>query len=389
MIDIERVRRATPACKTGLHFNNAGASLMPDPVFAAVSDHLQLERTVGGYEAERQASDLLAGFYSEFAGLLSAEPCEIAYVENATRAWDMAFYGMPLERGDRILTHASEYVSNYLALLQQAERRGLIVDLVPSDSFGQIDVAAMEAMVEPRTRLIAITHVPTQGGLVNPVAAVGDVARDHGLLYLLDACQSVGQIELDVKKIGCHVLSGTGRKFLRGPRGTGFLYVASETLNMIEPPFVDLHSARWTTQDSYVFAADAKRYENWESNVAGKIGLARAVRYARELGLGLIEDRVSRLAARLREQLALVPGISVCDLGEKQCGIVSFRKDSEPATMLARRLREAHIYVSVTDLTSARIDFAARVIDSLLRASVHYFNTDAEVDRFVEAVKQD
>ena len=258
MIDIERVRADSPACQHVLHFNNAGASLMPAPVFDAVQRVLHEENAVGGYEAERRASEDLAAFYAEFAGLLNAETDEIAYVENATRAWDMAFYGLDLRAGDRIITHGSEYASNYLAFLQQAKRRDLHIDIAPSDRFGQIDLEGLERLINPKTRLIAITHVPTQGGLVNPAVDVGKIARRHSLLYMLDACQSVGQIDVDVKAIGCDVLSGTGRKFLRGPRGTGFLYVRREALQQIEPPFLDLHAAGWTGPQSYELADGAR-----------------------------------------------------------------------------------------------------------------------------------
>jgi cysteine desulfurase/selenocysteine lyase len=386
MIDIESARADTPACERIIHFNNAGASLMPDPVFESITEHLELERELGGYEAENLAGDKFASFYTEFAALLNCQPHEIAYVENATRAWDMAFYGLPLEKGDRILTHGSEYSSNFLALLQQSRRRGYEIDLVPSDESGQIDVTAMEAMIGPRTRLIALTHVPTQGGLVNPAEAVGQVANKHDLIYMLDACQSVGQIEIDVQKIGCHVLSGTGRKFLRGPRGTGFLYVASDMIEQIEPPFIDMRAANWIDTDAYEYASGAKRYETWESYVAGRVGLARAVRYARDIGVDLIEERVSALATTLRETLSSLPNISVHDLGTKKCAIVTFQKQGETPTDMASRLRQRGINVSVIDTLSAQLDFAERGLDQLVRASVHYFNTEDEIERFAEAV---
>ncbi len=385
-MDIEALRADTPASETVIHFNNAGASLMPTPVFQTVMSHLELERDIGGYEAARQAKDALAAFYDEFAALLNCRPGEIAFVENATRAWDTAFYGLPLEPGDRILTHGSEYASNYLAFLQQAKRRDFTIDVVPSDKTGQIDCDAMESMITPRTRVVAITHVPSQSGLVNPAAAVGGIARKHELIYILDACQSAGQIDLDVEKLGCDVLTGTGRKFLRGPRGTGFLYVRRDVMETIEPPFIDLHSAEWTAPGLYEWADGARRYETWEGFVAGKLGLARAVRYARDIGMPAIESRVTELAKTLREALTGVSGVSVQDPGEHRCGIVTFTRASEPADRIMARLGKAGINVSVTPKTYAVLDLGARGLDAVVRASIHYYNTENEIERFIEAL---
>lgn len=388
MIDIEKVRLDTPNCENVLHFNNAGSSLMPMPVFDALQHVLRDEYEVGGYEAARRAQDDVQAFYTEFAGLLNADPDEIAFVENATRAWDMAFYGLHLEPGDRVITHGSEYASNYLALLQQSRRLEFEIDLVPSDAFGQIDVDALDGMIGSRTKLIAITHVPTQGGLVNPAAEVGKIARKHGVLYLLDACQSVGQIDVNVAEIGCDILSGTGRKLLRGPRGTGFLYVRKGIIDQIDPPFIDLFSAKWTGVNSFELVGGAKRFENWESFVAGRVGLMEAVRYARNIGLANIEVRVSELGQDLRDALSQIKGVSVHDLGRKKCGIVTFRKDGIDPSIMGDTLRADKINVSTSLMTSARLDLEPRKLKALTRASVHYFNTHDEISRLVDAVKR-
>lgn len=384
--EIKSLRAETPACESLIHFNNAGASLMPLPVQNAISEHLSLEANTGGYEAEHQAQKQLQAFYDEFATLLNASADEIAYVENATRAWDMAFYGLPLQPGDRILTHASEYVSNYLALMQQARRRELHIDLIPSDEHGQIDVDAISEMVTDRTCLIAITHVPTQGGLVNPVHEVGKIAKQHNLTYMIDACQSAGQIALDVKALQCDILTGTGRKFLRGPRGTGFLYIRKEFLSKLDPPFVDLHSAEWVSDDQFDFVPTTKRFENWESFVAGRVGLMQAVRYANAIGLEKIESRVSQLGQSLRDQLADVKNVDVHDLGLRKCGIVTFTKNGISAESMTAQLREMNMNTSVSTLNSARLDLGKRKLESIGRASVHYFNTEDEIARFVKAV---
>ena len=383
-IDIDRVRSETLGCSRVIHFNNAGASLMPDPVFNAVQDHLQLERCIGGYEAQEENQDKYNRFYTAFSELFNCQPDEIAYVENATRAWDMAFYSVPFEPGDRILTGQSEYVSNYLAMLQIVERKGVIVDIVPDDDCGQIDLVELEAMIDDRVRLIALTHVPTQGGLVNPAIEVGRVARKHNVFYLLDACQSAGQIPIDVQKIGCDMLSATGRKYLRGPRGTGVLYVRRPLIERLVPPFIDLRSAQWHDAESYTIRKDARRFENWESFVAGRIGLARAVDYALEIGIKEIWQRTRRLGQQLRKQLGAKHGIQTHDLGERKCGIVTFSKKGESPFAIEKRMRSRNINVNVAQAQSARLDMSARRLDAIVRASIHYFNTESEIDRFCD-----
>lgn len=383
---LARLRAETTACEDLIHFNNAGASLMPDPVFRAIVDHLTLERDIGGYEAADASSEALAGLYTGFADLLRVQPEEIAFVENATRAWDMAFYALPLGEGDRIITHEAEYASSYLSFLQLAKRRGVCIDVAPSDGSGQIDVDALPSLVTPRTRAINLVHVPTQGGLVNPAEEVGRFAREYGLTYLLDACQSVGQLDVDVTRIGCHVLSGTGRKFLRGPRGTGFLYVSRDIVDDLDPPFIDMRAATWTEDASYEIARGSRRFENWESYVAGRVGLAAAVEYALEIGMADIEQRVTELAGHLRAKLSDIEGVAVRDLGERKCGIVTFESVPERPSQLARRLRDERVNISVVDTSSARLDLGSREIAELARASVHYFNTESEIDRFCSLI---
>ena len=386
MIDVARARRETPGCNNVRHFNNAGSSLPPEPVLDAMIEHLRLEAAIGGYEAADRAAPAIERTYDAAAELLNCTRDEIAIVENATRAWDMAFYSLPLGPGDRILTAKAEYASNYMAYLQVANRTGAVIDPVPDDEDGQLSVDALKRMIDDRVKLISVTHVPTNGGLVNPAAAIGEVARAAGVPFLLDACQSVGQMPIDVSAIGCDMLSATGRKYLRGPRGTGFLYVRKSFLEKLEPPFVDLHAATWVARNKFELRPDARRFENWETNYAGKIGLGVAIDYALAWGLEPIRDRVYGLAEALRVALSDIPGAEIHDLGQEKCGIVSFSLNQLDVESVRRQLAAKRINVSTSTVQSTRLDMEDRGIGELVRASVHYFNTGNEIGEFAAAV---
>jgi len=385
--DLQHARQDTPGCEHVLHFNNAGASLMPRPVLEATIAHLQLEAQIGGYEAAERANDAIEHVYDAAAALIGCSRDEIAIIENATRAWDMAFYSIPFKPGDRILTAMAEYASNYIAFLQVTRKTGATVEVIPNDAHGQISLEALRRAIDDRVKLIAITHVPTNGGLVNPVVEVGKVAREHGILYLVDACQSVGQMPIDVNQIGCDMLSATGRKYLRGPRGTGFLYVRNSVLERLEPPMLDLHAAEWVANDRYEIRPDARRFENWETNYAGKIGLGVTIDYALQWDVDIIWRRIKSLAYKLRTQLSPLPGVIVRDRGVTQCGIVTFSVEDKSPDEIVSTLSKDNINVSVTTRSSTLLDMDARGLDSLVRASVHYYNSEEEVERFCRTVE--
>jgi cysteine desulfurase/selenocysteine lyase len=388
VIDVARTRADTPGCRDVVHLNNAGAALPTRQVLDTVIEHLELEGRVGGYMAGDLVAERSARVYESVASLVGAAPDEIALVENATRAWDMVAYslGASFGPGDRVLTSGAEYASNVIGLLQLARRTGATVEFVPDDESGQLSVDALRDMIDDRVRLVAMSWIPTQGGLVNPAAAVGEVTRAAGVPYLLDACQAAGQLPIDVDALGCDFLSATGRKYLRAPRGTGLLYVRREWIERLDPPFLDVHSAQWVAGDGVVARDDARRFESWERSVANQLGLGAAVEYALGLGIDAIAARVVALAASLREQLARVTGLTLHDRGVEQCGIVTFTVDGVDVYELAASCRVQGINISVSTIDFARHDFEARGLSAVARASVHYYNTDDELTRLVDAV---
>ncbi len=385
-IDLQRARADTPGVTRRTHFNNAGAALPTTAVVDTVISHLSLEAELGGYEAAAREGLRVERVYDSVATLLGCARDEVALVESATAAWNLAFHSLRFVPGDVILTSESEYASNYISLLHSAVRAGARVEVVPSDASGALSIPELERRMGPEVKLIALTYLPSNGGLVNPAADVGRVARAAGVPYLLDACQAAGQLPLDVEALRCDFLAATGRKFLRAPRGTGFLYVRREWIERLDPPMPDLLAATWKGPGEYELRKDARRFETWERSVAGQLGLGAAVDYALAWGLPDIWARVQALAEKLRGLLRAVPGCEVCDLGEVRSGIVTFRLAGQSADAVRRALAVRNINVWVSRRSSTLLDMSRRGLEELIRASVHYYNSEEELELLVAAL---
>ena len=387
MIDIEKIRAETPGIEFSTHLLACGSSLMPKNVVDAITQHTQLEALMGGYEAEAKKADELNNIYDIVAEHIGANSHEIALMENSTVAWSHAFYALPLNSGSKILTSEAEYAANYVAFLQRAKRDNLIIDIVPSDESGTLDINALESMVDEEVGLIAISWIPTNGGLVNPAERVGKIAKKYNIPYLLDACQAAGQMSIDVEKIGCDFLAATGRKFLRGPRGTGFLYIKDKWLSIIEPVMIDHFGAPWVSKNTYELRKDARRFETWENSYALRIGLGEAITYAEEIGIDLIHERVQLLARLNRKLLSEVKNVQVRDIGTEQCGIISFSIEEEKdPKKIVNQMSEAGFTIGSVDPESTLIDSEKRNLPTLLRMAPHYYNTEEEIEKAVKQI---
>jgi cysteine desulfurase/selenocysteine lyase len=388
VIDLERARAETHGCLDRVFLDSAGSSLPPAPVVEAVVGHLRREAEVGGYVAEEERAAELAGVRESLARLLGCAAEDVALLDSATRAWTQLFYAVPLAPGDRILLSRAEYASNAIAALQRARLHGATVEVVPADPSGELDLDALERLLDERVRIVSLVHVPTNGGLVNPVVEATELVHRAGGLVLLDACQSVGQLALDVAGLGVDALAGTGRKWLRGPRGTGFLFVRPELARELEPPILDLHSATWTADDRYELAPDATRFELWESDVAARLGLGAAVDYLLALGVEEVEAAVRARAELLRSLLHEIDGVTVADLGRRPSGIVSFAVAGVPAEAVREALAKRRIVVTVSSRSSTLLDMTDRGLEAVVRASPHYFVSDEQLKEAAAAVSE-
>jgi len=389
-MNVAELRADTPGCAHRIHLNNAGASLMPNPVIEAIRDHLDLEATIGGYEAAAGARDAIADAYAEVARLLGTSSDRIAFTEHATASFVAALSSIPLQRGDVVLTTLNDYVSNQIQYLSLAPRMGIEVVRAPDAAEGGVDLQAIEELIHRRRpKLVSVTQIPTSSGLVQDVAAVGAMCRARDVPYLVDGCQSVGQMPIDVHAMGCDFFSATSRKYLRGPRGAGFLYVSDRVLDRgLEPLFPDMRGADWISDDLYQPAPDARRFESWEFAWSLVLGTGAAAAYANALGLEPIRDRARGLATDLRGRLAALDGVTVLDRGAELGATVTASFAGHAPHDLLAELRLRGINTGAQSRTDAVIDYDGKGVDGALRMSPHYFNDESDLDALVGALTE-
>ena len=384
--EIRKFRDETKGTSERIHFNNAGASLPADIVVDTMIQYLKEEANYGGYETEYAYRESIENVYNLIARLIHADKDEIAIVENASMAWGLAFNGIDFKRGDCVITSEMEYVTNLLGFLHAKKKHGIEIKVISNDENGNFPLSALEAAISPETKLIAITHVASSSGMVLPVQEIGKIARRHGILYLVDACQTVGQMPIDVKEIGCDILAATGRKFLRGPRGTGFLYVRKEIQHELNIFFLDGHTARLISEEKFIIRQDGRRFEVYEKNRALTLGLGKAIEYALGIGLGRIWQRIQFLSREMRRQLGDIEGVVLHDQGELKCGIVTFSVGTMDASQVKAELAAKKINVSVGLANLTLIYMNKSHLHSMVRASIHYYNTVEEINLMADAL---
>jgi selenocysteine lyase/cysteine desulfurase len=385
---LARWRADTHGTQHRNHLNNAGAALMPAPVLDAIQRHLVLESETGGYEAADRRAAEVASAYDALGGIVGAPARNVAIVGSATAAFVQAMSSFDFAPGDAIVTTRCDYTSYQITFLALAKRLGVRVLHADDLPEGGVDPASVRALLQRiRCRLVHVSWVPTNSGLVQDVEAVGAVCEEAGVPFLVDACQAAGQLEIDVARLRCDYLSATGRKFLRGPRGIGFLYASDRALARGDHPlFVDMRGAEWTSPGEYRIADSARRYEDWEFAYALVLGLGAAARYAAEVGIDTARERSWMLAARLREGFAAIPGVRILDRGRTRCAIVTLAVDGRDARKVEREMKRRGINVNSSLREYGQYDFTEKGVDAALRVSPHYYNSEQEIAQAIEVL---
>ena len=362
---------------------------MPLPVIQAVADYHALEAVTGGYETSDLKLKEINGFYDSMARILNTSPANIAFTSSATNSFARALSCIPFKTGDSILIAQEDYISNQLAFLSLQKRFG--IQLIRADSLaeGGVDIDSLRKLMDKHhPRLVSLTHIPTNTGLVQPVEEVGRLCRDRNIPYLVDACQSVGQLPLDVKKIHCDFLSGTFRKFLRGPRGTGFLFVSDSILTQpMEPLFIDMRGADWISKDSYRLRPDARRFEDWEIPYGLLLGCKASADYALSVGLEAIKKRNQQLCEQVCGELKKL-NLRILDRGKNLSSIITVNIPGKEGGEVVGLLRARNINTSLAQRSSAILDFDAKGVSWALRISPHYYNSEKDIELLSEALKE-
>lgn len=388
-MDINLIRQDTKGLfDNKIFLNNAGSSLMPKVVVESMINYFHQEELFGGYEIANRNATLLEEFYEETAKMINCKPSNIAFATSATDAYAKALSSIIFKEGDCIITTVDDYISNQITFISLQKKLNVKIIRMKNLPDNELDLEDLENLIKQHNpKLVAVTHIPTNSGLIQNIEGVGKLCRQYDVLYLVDACQTAGQMVVDVEKIDCDFLTATGRKFMRGPRGTGFLYVADRILEQnFAPLLLDSRGADWTEYNDYQLFNTAKRFEHWENSCASILGLTEAIRYANTIGLDTIENYNRKLAEKLRGNLQN-GGFKILDKGNNLSSIITFCGPDGDLENVQKVLRAHNVFFSVTYKNSALIDFTNKNVDGIVRLSPHYFNTMEEIEMVSEILK--
>jgi selenocysteine lyase/cysteine desulfurase len=354
-----------------------------------VADYMQREQAIGAFVAAQQVQPQLQQLYARLAELLHCAPADIALTTGNSHGWNAVVGALPLAVGDRVLVAPGEWGGNYAMLLQLSARTGCVVETMPCTPDGALDLVALEALLDARVKLIALTWVPANGCTVYDAHGLGRLCARHGIAYVIDAAQALGHIPVDVQALQCDALTAPGRKWLCGPRGTGVVYLKPGFVERLQPQVVD-HLSCPITANGPALRRDARVLEQSEASMALKLGLLAALDSAQAQGWNQRFAAIAQRAAQLRTALTGVPGLKLCHLADAptSCGIVAFTLEGYTPAQVQQALLAQEIQVAASGMGYTPLDMQARGLAAVVRASVAWHTSEADIAALAHALKQ-
>ena len=367
------------------YLNNAGAGLMSPATVETITEYLKLESKIGAYHAAAESKSLMQDFYLNAAKIINADSdTEIAFTDSASRGWNMVVYGAKLKKGARIITLASEFGTNLVTLFDLAKRIEGTVAIINCDSKGTFFFDELEAELKKGAALVAISHAVAHGSIVNPVNEVGVLAKKYGAIYIVDGCQAVGQFKVDVQQIQCDAYMTTGRKWLCGPRGTGFLYVKKSSLfhaTQLDLASADLVLNSLSKVTDVEIRKDAKQFELWERSISNMLGLSSAINDCLFKNISVISEQIQYLSNKLRYLAYSNSNLNIIGEIESLSGILGFYlNDESKEETLKEEFKKNGISISTMSDWDCPLHFPKTGAKSIFRLSPHYTTSGETID---------
>lgn len=372
------------------YFNNAGAGLMSENTFNTIIQHIQEERIEGAIKAANNKKGETEDFYAIAAKMLNADKSEIAFIDSASRGWNLVIYGMEVNENSTIITLESEYGTNLLAIRDVVNKTKCKLIIIKCDISGHFSMNDIEAALKNPNPILAVSHVAAQGSIINPVVELGELAKKYSALYIVDGCQAVGQLVVDVKKILCHAYITAGRKWLRGPRGTGILYIKND--KRLRTPIVDLASASLVFDYQHkpidiTIRSDARQYELWEKNIANLLGLRTAIYEYLEFGMEKASAIISQKANLIRKAIIKNEKLQLVGDAESLSGTSAFYLKNPVEEEKVKALFEnSGFTISCVCDWDCPIFFPQNGAIYIFRVSVHYYTDENDISEICELI---
>lgn len=370
---------------TFINFNNAGSSKNSNKVIKTIIAYLEEEQKLGGYLAAKLNRPKILNFYRVFSKLIKCKKSEISFLPSSTYGWNFFLNSISFKKNDNVIIFENEYGNNFISLLK---KKNLKIKVSKLSHDGQVCFESLKENIDRNTKLVSVCHISSQCGNLIDVQKVGKIVKEinRNTLFLVDACQSIGQIDINVRKINCDVMIGSGRKYLRGPRGTGFIFIKDDLKKNLSPIISDSFSCKIVNMKKIIYKKNY--FETFEYSPALLLGLTEAIENIHSIGIKKIQKKIKKLSLYFRLKVRKLNGVIIF---ENEClisGINTIIINGFSTKEVLDYLLKKKILCSISDNKTSYHFFKTRKRKSLLRLSFHYYNDFKEIDFLIKTIEE-